>query len=130
MPQKHRFTVAANHGNNYKVNNKGELLIDLPASRLLHSVELAIGDLDVTNMALNKDGYFGRSGQAQAAIFLLRNNKKPVVLITDNNVGMAGLITCGGPIPEIVTTKNCKLKIKIKNDNAFLMGFRILLKKP
>ena len=104
-------------------------MIKLPPNKQIESVELAIGDLDITAMDYNKDGYFGRSGRAQASIFLLKDDKKALPLLTDNNIGMAGMVVSGGPKEAYVTGNGDYIMVEVENDNAFVMGYRILLKE-
>ncbi|EKD81666.1 MAG: hypothetical protein ACD_39C01698G0002 [uncultured bacterium] len=40
---------------------------------------------------------------------------------------MAGIITCGGPADDYITRTGDRLLIKVDNDEAFLMGYRIKL---
>jgi len=128
LPEEYRFKTGSQSGRGYKINDEGELLIKLPDNKKIESVELAIGDLDITAMDYNKDGYFGRSGRAQASIYLIKEDKQDLPLLTDNNIGMAGLVVCGGPTEEYITGNNDFIKVRVENDNAFLMGYRILLK--
>jgi hypothetical protein len=128
LPEEYRFDTGPMDDEQYKVNSDGELLIRLPQGKKIESVELAIGDLDITSKSFNKDGYFGRSGSAQASVILVGEKKSELPLLTNNNIGMAGIIVCGGPTREFITGINNFIKIVVKNDNAFLMGYRILLK--
>lgn len=128
LPQKHSFKTAAKSSKGYKITEEGDLLIKLPVNKQIESIELAIGDLDITAMDYNKDGYFGRSGRAQASIYLLKEGKRAFTLLTANNIGMAGMIVSGGPTENYVTGNNDFIKVEVENDNAFLMGYRVLLK--
>lgn len=121
LPEQHRFEL-----NTWQSAN-GNLHIDLPANCCVELVELALGDLDITGLEYNKDGYFGRSGQAQTSISIETAAGKALPLINNYNVGMAGIITCGGPADDYITRKGDRLLIKVDNDEAFLMGYRITL---
>jgi hypothetical protein len=123
LPAEHRFEIGAG------TDNDGNLRIALPAGYRLELVEAAIGDLDITSLELNKDGYFGRSGQAQASILIESAKGSKIPLKMNNNVGMAGIITCGGPAEDYLTGEGDQLLIEISNDEAFLMGYRIILSR-
>jgi hypothetical protein len=124
LPSPH-FFVTGKPGAGERIDRNGNMLIDLPTHRSIEMIELAIGDLDVTNPELNKDGYTGRSGMAQVSVYLQNSASSFVPLLEKNNVGMAGMIICGGPLPESGIVNSAKLLIKVENDEAFLMGYRI-----
>ncbi len=128
LPEKHRFLCGSETGPGYRIDDDGNLRIRLPANKTIESVELAIGDLDVTSLEYNKDGYFGRSGMAVATIELLSNGESVEKLLENNNIGMAGMIICGGPVSGCQTGNNDEIRVRIANDNAFLMGYRVLLR--
>jgi len=123
LPEQFRFDLNNEH------SADGSMLIELPPGYKIELVELALGDLDITSLEHNKDGYFGRSGQAQASIFIVTAIGKNIALIRNNNIGMAGFVTCGGPVTEYISNSGDHLLIKITNDEAFLMGYRITLSK-
>ncbi|GAB4271908.1 MAG: hypothetical protein Kow0029_10030 [Candidatus Rifleibacteriota bacterium] len=128
LPEKYFFEVGKDSEGEYSINSDGELIIRLPAGKIVESVELAIGDLDITSLEYNKDGYFGRSGMAEASIFLDKNESESIPLVINNNLGMAGMVVAGGPVSKYVTSGNDSIRIRISNDVAFLMGYRILLR--
>ncbi len=121
LPEQHRFAVGSGE------DADGNLRIALPAGHRIELVEIAIGDLDITSLEYNKDGYFGRSGSAQASIFIEPAAGRRLPLIENNNVGMAGIITCGGPNENYQTQNGDRLLIEVSNDEAFLMGYRVTL---
>ena len=47
----------------------------------------------------------------------------------NNNVGMAGIITCGGPAEDYLTGEGDHLLIEVSNDEAFLLGYRLILSR-
>jgi hypothetical protein len=128
LPEKHQFETGSRLGENYQIDTNGDLLIKLPSQRAIESIELAIGDLDITSLEYNKDGYFGRSGKAEVSIFIEKQNRESIPLLLKNNLGMAGMVLCGGPGFDYLTDPGDRLRIVVSNDIAFLMGFRILLK--
>ncbi|MEW6710312.1 MAG: hypothetical protein AB1403_10860 [Candidatus Riflebacteria bacterium] len=127
LPEANRFNTQT-RGKNCHVDENGDLMIDLSPGNQIESIELAIGDLDVTSLAWNKDGYFGRSGMAVADAEIERDGKSIVSLLSNNNIGMAGMVICGGPEEYFVSRPGDRIRVRIKNDNAFLMGYRLLLK--
>ncbi len=129
LTEEYRFDVCASPTIG-AITSNGNFLLSLPAGCRLEQVELVIGDLDLTSLEVNKDGYFGRSGSAQVSVQLVTSDGSNVALIENNNVGMAGMVICGGPVKEYFTGERDKLLIKVDNDEAFLMGFRITLSEP
>ncbi|KAF1082607.1 MAG: hypothetical protein GQF41_1328 [Candidatus Rifleibacterium amylolyticum] len=123
LPEEHRFEVGTGE------DVDGNLRVALPPGCHIELVETAIGDLDVTSLEYNKDGYFGRSGQAQASILLESAAGSKIPLKMNSNVGMAGIITCGGPAQDYLTREGDQLLIEISNDEAFLMGYRLILSR-
>lgn len=128
LPDQYRFSLQTS-GENCRVNDNGDLLIDLPAGHRLEALEMALGDLDITSLEMNKDGYFGRSGKAIADAWIERNGKKLNQLLQQNNIGMAGMVVCGGPTADYISKEGDRIKVVISNDNAFLMGYRLLLQQ-
>jgi hypothetical protein len=127
LHKKYQFEVNQNTGANAYLDGKNRLHIKLPAHKTLEQVEIAIGDLDLTSMSYNKDGYFGRSGKAEATIYLenKENRNRKYVLIMRNNVGMAGFISVGSPKAGFRTIENDEVVVQVNFDVAFLMGYRI-----
>lgn len=129
LAENYRFETGSAQGDGYLIQENGELLLELPANKVLESVELAIGDLDNTSLETNKDGYFGRSGMAEVSIFLDRQNKKSIPLLQGNNIGMAGMVVAGGPWQNVILRSGDMIRVRVDNDEAFLMGYRIILKE-
>ena len=123
LPEEHRFEIGTSE------DIDGNLRIALPPDCHIELVETAIGDLDITSLEYNKDGYFGRSGQAQASILIETGTGTKVPLKMNNNVGMAGIITCGGPTEDYLTREGDHLLIEVSNDEAFMMGYRLILSR-
>jgi len=126
LPEQHRFAVCEDTAPAV-VNADGSLQIPLPGKYHVQQVELAIGDLDVTSLEFNKDGYFGRSGSAQVSVCILKSDGQRIELLKDGNVGMVGWITCGGPLENYVTDSGDSLLISVENDVAMLMAYGISL---
>ncbi len=124
LPERHRFETraAVEFG---RVTDEGHLLLSLPAGLRLEIIEFAIGDLDNTSLEYNKDGYFGRSGMAQASVYLVSSDGESIRLLENNNIGMAGWVICGGPLSSNLTRKGDSLLLKIENDEAMLMAYRL-----
>lgn len=127
LPEKHRFETAV-VGGNCRVDDGGRLIIDISANNHIESLEMAIGDLDVTSLEFNKDGYFGRSGKAVCEAWIERNGQKIFQLLEQNNLGMAGMVVCGGPNQDYRSEPGDKIIVAVANDNAFLMGYRLSLR--
>ncbi len=127
LPEKHLFETAAS-GKNCQVDDQGRLIIDIPENLHIEALEMAIGDLDITSLEYNKDGYFGRSGKAVCEAWIERNGQKRFQLLEQNNLGMAGMVVCGGPVSEYRSLPGDKIIVEVANDNAFLMGYRLLLR--
>jgi hypothetical protein len=127
LHKRFQFPLPQDTGKNAYLDDKNRLHISLPAQKTLEQVEIAIGDLDITSTTYNKDGYFGRSGRAEASIFLLNkddlNRKHPLIL--RNNIGMAGFISVGAPYAGFRTRKGDEIVIQVNFDAAYLMGYRI-----
>ncbi len=131
LPEKAKFTLTNDPGEGASLDSMGRLHIDLPPKMHFVQFEAALGDLDITSMEFNKDGYFGRSGKAEATVFL-RNKFSPernFVLISRNNIGMAGLLATGAPNCNFETIDGDEIVLQIDFDAAFLMGYRICLEK-
>lgn len=126
LPEQHRFETCEDPAPAV-VNADGSLQIPLPAKCHIQQVELAIGDLDVTSLEFNKDGYFGRSGSAQVSVCILKSSGQQIELLKGGNVGMAGWIVCGGPVENYVTESGDSLLISVENDVAMLMAYGISL---
>jgi len=123
LPEEHRFEIGTGE------DIDGNLRVALPPGCHIELIETAIGDLDITSLEYNKDGYFGRSGQAQASILIESATGSKIPLKMNNNVGMAGIITCGGPAEDYLTGEGDHLLIEVSNDEAFLMGYRLILSR-
>lgn len=121
LPEEHYFTVDDSQ------SSDGNFRIELPHGCRIEIIEIAMGDLDLTSLEANKDGYFGRSGHAQASISIERSDATKILLKERNNIGMAGFITCGGPADDELTRPGDHLLIEVLNDEAFLMGYRVIL---
>ncbi len=126
LPEAHRFAVS-NCASGTSLTADGNLQIPLPAGYRLAMIELAAGDLDITSLEYNKDGYFGRSGQAQISVFVESEDGRRACLVDNSNVGMAGMVTCGGPANDELTRPGDRLLLQVSNDEIFLMGYRITL---
>jgi hypothetical protein len=125
-----RFSTGEKPGEGSYLDGLGRLHIALPANKKLVQFEAALGDLDITSMKYNKDGYFGRSGKAEASIFIRNKDvaSRSFCLIARNNIGMAGLIATGAPNNDFTTIEGDEIIIQVDFDVAFLMGFRIRMK--
>lgn len=126
LPEQHYFEICEDFSPAV-IKADGSLLVPLPENCLVQQVELAIGDLDVTNLAFNKDGYFGRSGSAQVSVCILKRCGERIPLLKNGNVGMAGWIICGGTVEPHVTGPGDNILISVTNDVAMLMAYGISL---
>ena len=125
LPKKHRFALAQTplpqaQG---RVDGLGRLHIPLPVGQEFIFFEVIIGDLDVTSLAKNKDGYFGRSGRAELSIHY---GKERQALVTGQNVGMACLITAAPKKSPTIIKEGDELLLTVHRDVAFLMGYRLV----
>jgi hypothetical protein len=130
LPDKYRFDTLNTISGNKEIDSSGRLHLPLEPGKIFQSIELAIGDLDLTNLSYNKDGYFGRSGKAEASIFLANTltRESPMPLLEKNNLGMAGYLLCGGPKPDYLIKHGDEIIIQVDSDVAYLMGYRITYK--
>ena len=130
LPDQYRFETQQNLSGHKSMDSQGRLHLSLKPGKIFQSLELAIGDLDLTNLSYNKDGYFGRSGKAEASIFLANrlSQNKPITLIERNNLGMAGYLVCGAPTADYLTKQGDEIIIHVDFDVAYLMGYRITYK--
>ncbi len=127
LPASHTFPVTIEPEGPCRVDGLGRLVIPLPERGRLAMAEVAIGDLDVTSMEQNKDGFYGRTGRAELTAWLRNRNvpgRQYPVLIR-NNVGMAGLIMMGAPGAAGPLQAGDELVLSVNFDVAFLMGYRI-----
>lgn len=126
LPDQHYFEICEDPSP-AGIETDGSLRLPLPPGCVIQQVELAIGDLDITSLEYNKDGYFGRSGSAQVSVSILKEGGSRIHLLENGNVGMAGWITCGGPVEKYVTGLHDSLLINVENDVAMLMAYGISL---
>ncbi|MBF0406406.1 MAG: hypothetical protein HQM10_03555 [Candidatus Riflebacteria bacterium] len=127
LPASHTFQLAIDPPPPARRDSLGHIVIPLPEKRHLLMAEFAIGDLDVTALNKNKDGFFGRTGCAELTVWL-RNKSVPgrhFPAIIRNNIGMAGIITLGLPTNAGQTQPGDELVVSVSNDVAFLMGYRV-----
>lgn len=132
LPASHSFPVTSEPEGPCRVDGLGRLVIPLPERGRLVMAEVAIGDLDVTTLERNKDGFYGRTGRAELTAWLWNRNvpgRRFPVLIR-NNVGMAGLITMGAPVAAGPLQPGDELVLSVNFDVAFLMGYRITWSAP
>lgn len=127
LPASHTFPVTLDPPGPCRLDGLGRLVIPLPGRGRLVMAEVAIGDLDVTTMEPNKDGFFGRPGRAELTAWL-RNRSVPgrsFPALIRNNIGMAGLVTFGAPIAAGPLRAGDELVLSVNFDVAFLMGYRV-----
>lgn len=129
LPEKYRFTVNDSSDFDNYLDGLGRLHISLPVGNKLDFIEVAVGDLDITSMSANKDGYYGRSGRSEINLYLnniITHNRE--YLIVRGNVGMAGLLAASPRQSEYVIKNGDELIIESNFDVSFLMGYRLTLK--
>jgi len=127
LPASHTFPVTVDPPPPCRRDGLGRLVIPLPDHGRLLVAEFALGDLDVTTLEQNKDGFFGRTGRAEMTVWL-RNPRVPgrrFPVLIRSNVGMAGLVMHGAPPAAGPLRPGDELVLSVNFDVAFLMGFRI-----
>ncbi len=127
LPASHTFPVTEEPPFPCRRDGLGRFVIPLPERGRLLMTEFAIGDLDVTTLQPNKDGFFGRAGRAELTVWL-RNRAVPgrcFPAIVRNNIGMAGLIAIGAPPGAGPLQAGDELVAAVTGDVAFLMGYRV-----
>lgn len=127
LPASHSFPVTIEPEGPCRVDVLGRLVIPLPERGRLVMAEVAIGDLDVTTMERNKDGFYGRAGRAELTAWLRNRNVsgRQLPVLIRNNIGMAGLVTLGAPAAAGPLQPGDELVLSVNFDVAFLMGYRI-----
>ena len=131
LPERHRFSLNFAPPEPVRLDTMGRLHIRLPAGEEFVYLELAVGDLDLTVPHTNKDGSLGRLGRAEINI-VFRNSNDPGrehYLVTRGNVGKAGLIAAAPPHREFTTLPGDEIIVESMYDVAFLMGFRLTMRK-